>query len=282
MPRAGAAKLSRGLAAVPEAEFMLPLGFPSDADIAARGYAYEPVRIWKDTPCALNMETELPPDLARYLRLRHRLGLFRIDPARQREVFRCAPSQDTLGYQPVIDFHDAYPLHMLNLASIRDLESKIQKDQAIQRLDARRFRGNIVISGPDAYDEDDWKLVRFKTSPSGGGDQLSSLFDVSCHTVRCKLPNVDPSTGIRHKSEPDRALRKYREIDPGAPKAGCLGMQLCPVFPESAAAEPLQSTLQAGMEIEVLRRGSHFYLAQGQGQKQGEAQVADKQHNGTP
>lgn len=33
---------------------------------------------------------------------------------------------------------------MLSLTSIRALEAKIQKDQFIQRLDARRFRANII------------------------------------------------------------------------------------------------------------------------------------------
>ncbi|KAF4513487.1 hypothetical protein G6O67_000753 [Ophiocordyceps sinensis] len=258
-----AAKLSRGLRAVPETDLLLPLDFPSSDDITDRGYEYEPVKIWKDTPCALNMERELPPELARYLGVKNRLGLFRMDPANRRQVFRCAPREDALGYQPVIDFHDAYPLHMLSLTSIRDLESKIQKDQSIQHLDARRFRGNIIISGAEAYDEDDWKSVQFK-QPAGGNKTPPSVFDVSCRTVRCKLPNVDPATGVRHRLEPDHALRKHREIDPGAPKAGCLGMQLCPVFERSDVPEHLQSVLEVGMEVDVLRRGAHLYMGQGQ------------------
>ncbi|KAM4056850.1 MOSC domain-containing protein [Hirsutella rhossiliensis] len=274
-----AAKLSRGLSAVPEMELMLPLDFPSSDDITARGYKYEAVKIWKDTPCALNMERELPPELARYLGLKHPLGLFRMDPANQRQVFRCAPHKDALGYQPVIDFHDAYPLHMLSLTSIRDLETKIQKDQAIQHLDARRFRGNIIISGAEAYDEDDWKSVQFTQPADGRGNETPpSVFDVSCRTVRCKLPNVDPATGIRHRLEPDHALRKHREIDSGAPKAGCLGMQLCPVFHPSGAPEHLQTVLEVGMQVHVLQRGAHYYV--GQGQQQKEPQVPDKKHNG--
>ncbi|RDA90884.1 hypothetical protein CP533_3238 [Ophiocordyceps camponoti-saundersi (nom. inval.)] len=250
------AKLSRGLRAFPEKEFLLPLDFPSTTDITALGYEHAAVKIWKDTPHALNMERELPVELARYLGVKHRLAIFRMDPTKQREVFRCAPPKDELGYQPIIDFHDAYPLHLLNLNSIRDLETKIQKDESIQRLDAQRFRGNIIISGAEAYDEDDWKSVRFKGRQ---GASLSSVFDVSCRTVRCKLPNVDPATGIRHKVEPDRAIRKYREVDAGAPKMGCLGMQLCPLFPESEKAEQLQSVLEVGMEVEPQQRGSHFY-----------------------
>ncbi|KND93189.1 hypothetical protein TOPH_02240 [Tolypocladium ophioglossoides CBS 100239] len=179
------AKLSRGLGAVPEREFMLPLEFPSKSDIATRGYEFANVKIWKDAPCALNMQRELPPELARYLGVKHRLGLFRMDPANQRRVFRCAPRRDVLGYQPVIDFHDAYPLHMLSLTSIHALEAKIQKDQFIQRLDARRFRANIIISGAEEYDEDHWRSVQFKRMHGHDvSKEAPSVFDVSCRTVR--------------------------------------------------------------------------------------------------
>ncbi len=37
-----------------------------------------------------------------------------------------------------------YPLHLLNLASVQDLDSKIAKDKDLQQLDARRFRSNII------------------------------------------------------------------------------------------------------------------------------------------
>ncbi|PFH60939.1 hypothetical protein XA68_18514 [Ophiocordyceps unilateralis] len=273
-----AAKLSRGLRAVPEKEFILPLNYPSAQDVAALGYKHDAVKIWKDTPSALNMERELPVELARYLGVRHRLAIFRMDPTRQREVFRCAPPKDSLGYQPIIDFHDAYPLHLLSLTSIRHLESNIKKDESIQRLDARRFRGNIIISGAEAYDEDDWKSVRFKGGACRGND-ASSVFDVSCRTVRCKLPNVDQATGVRHRAEPDRAIRKYREVDPGAPKMGCLGMQLCPVFPQSETPEQLQSMLEVGMEVDVLQRGPHhYYWTDQKGERPEAAQTEKAQH----
>lgn len=100
------AKLSRGLQAEPEKEFMLPVSFPSDQDIKACGYTFANVKIWNDVIFALNVETELPPELAQYLGVQHRLGLFRMDPSKRREVFRNAQRKSELGYQPVVDFHD--------------------------------------------------------------------------------------------------------------------------------------------------------------------------------
>ncbi|KAK2591641.1 hypothetical protein QQS21_010655 [Conoideocrella luteorostrata] len=254
-----AAKISRGLGAVPEKEFILPLEFPSKKDIESRRYQFEDVKIWVDVTQGLNMSRDLPPELATYLGAKYRLGLFRADPSNRREVFRCAPPEETLGYQSVVDFQDAYPVHLLNLTSIRALESQIQKDERIQCLDACRFRGNILVSGAEPYDEDEWRTVQFK-NPENCEDM--STFDVPCRTVRCKLPNVDPATGIRHKLEPDHALRKYRDIDEGAPKMGCLGMQLCPIFPNASPSEQLNSYVEVGMDVDVIERGSHHYLKQ--------------------
>jgi hypothetical protein len=116
-----------------------------------------------------------------------------------------------------------------------------------------------------------------------GSETTSSRFDVSCRTTRyvaflsgsffcpikevvntgsfrCKLPNVDPSTGVRHRVEPDRSLRKYRAIDKGASGLGCMGMQLCPLFETPSGLEKRQSVLEVGMTLNILEKGSHFHL----------------------
>lgn len=74
------------------------------------------------------------------------------------------------------------------------------------------------------------------------------------------MPNIDQDTGARHRVEPDRALRKHRNVDPGAPVHGCLGMQLCPIFPDPSAVEDLELEIEVGMEIQVLERGEHSYI----------------------
>ncbi|KAG5950422.1 hypothetical protein E4U53_005102 [Claviceps sorghi] len=254
-----ATKLSRGWSAVPEKQCLLAMDFPSQMEIEARSYEFAHVKIWADVSRALNMSKDLPPQLATYLGAKHQLALFRSDPSCRRKVFGCAPRRETLGYQPVVDFHDAYPIHLLNMSSIQALESLIQKDESIQSLNPRRFRGNIIVSGVEEYDEDEWKSVLFRNSSM---PEESSHFDVSCRTVRCKLPNVDPATGVRHNVEPDRSLRTYRDVDDGAPRMGCLGMQLCPIFPDASTPARLESYVEVGMGVEVLERGPHKYLKQ--------------------
>ncbi|EHK22352.1 uncharacterized protein TRIVIDRAFT_27811 [Trichoderma virens Gv29-8] len=255
------AKLSRGLGATPEKEFMLSIDFPSPNEIKAAGYHYEDTLFFSKSIHALNLKNEVPPELGVYLGVAVPISIFMVDPAQRREVFRNAPRKDDVGYQPVIDFQDAYPLHLLNLTSVRALESKVQKDENLKFLDARRFRPNIIVSGLKEYDEDDWRRIEFSQPPQSATVKVSgSVFDVSCRTVRCKLPNVDPATGIRHKVEPDNSLRKYRNIDEGAPKSGCFGMQLSPIFSKTDDPEDLELSLEVGMEIKVLQRGPHLAL----------------------
>jgi hypothetical protein len=90
-----------------EKVFTLPIEFPSEADIQAKGYKFEDVKIWNEATTALNMIAAVPPELEKYLGVKHPLGLFRMDPSKRREVFRCAPKREEVGYQPVVDFHDA-------------------------------------------------------------------------------------------------------------------------------------------------------------------------------
>ena len=68
------------------------------------------------------------------------------------------------------------------------------------------------------------------------------------------LPNVNPATGVRHGSEPNRTLKEIRRIDQGDPLNACLGMQMVPM------AE--FSKIKVGEEITVLEEGEHFYIKQ--------------------
>ncbi|TGO32843.1 hypothetical protein BHYA_0285g00120 [Botrytis hyacinthi] len=226
---------------VPEKQFRVPFD-PSPVQIEKAGYTVEKMTIWKETVDALNVEIEIPEELRYYLGISNKLGLFRVNSAKPREVFRNAPSKEELGYQPVTGFQDAYPIHLINLASIRDVESKMPKVKGAPRLSAGQFRANLIITGPPAYHEDDWRRIKIGFYE----------YDVSCRTVRCKMPNVNQETGVRHPSEPDKTLRTFRAIDEGAGKnLGCLGMQLVPTTKDGA--------LRVGDEITVLEVGEHHY-----------------------
>lgn len=73
---------------------------------------------------------------------------------------------------------------------------------------------------------------------------------------------MDPDSGVRHGVEPDHSLRKHRDVDEGASKKGCLGMQLCPMFDDTRKYEDMELRLEVGMTVEILERGSHYYINQ--------------------
>lgn len=239
-----------------ERSFQVPLSPPPDN---LPSYPCKPVRIWKDSPIAYNYAIHIPPSLHTYL-ASDTLTLFRANPSHHREIFRCAPPKETLGFQTVTDFADAYPIHLLTLSSVRDVASRCVAD--IPRLSIRRFRANIIVQGPAAFEEDQWKKIVI-----GGVGEGVEVHTV-CRTVRCRLPNVDPDTGLRHPCEPDRTLRGYRRIDPGCLAYACLGMQLVPAvesecllcFGGLVADSAVGFRVSVDDPISVLEIGEHFYI----------------------
>lgn len=198
-------------------------------------YPTNPMKIWKDSPTSIDMGIHLPEDFKTYLQLKKPMTLFRTDPDHYREVYRCAPRKEQIGYQPITGFADAYPIHLLNLASVHDVGQMVAN--TLPRFSSRRFRCNIVVTGPGAYDEDDWKRIRVRPrgvryQPSADSKESAEGVEIycACHTVRCRLPNVDPDTAHRHPVEPDKTLKRTRCIDEGDPKNACLGLQLVPAI----------------------------------------------------
>ncbi|KAI9678344.1 MAG: hypothetical protein M1817_006290 [Caeruleum heppii] len=224
-----------------EMTFRVPLN-PDQITTAQQAYPIERLTIWKDSPEALNMSRHVPPEFRDFIGVKTDLGLFRLLPGKERDVFRCAPRKETMGWQPITGFADAYPLHILNLASVRDLEAKLSPNSP--RLSALRFRPNIIVTGPPAYAEDAWKKIVI------GHHE----FFVACRTARCRLPNTDPETGEKHAVEPDKTLKRFRRIDEGAGEHACLGMQMVPATQHG--------TIKVGDVVDVLETGDHFYIRQ--------------------
>ncbi|KAI9368710.1 hypothetical protein BJX61DRAFT_203683 [Aspergillus egyptiacus] len=225
-------------------------------------YAVTDVKIWKDNPLAYDYGQHIPDSFRRFLCPEgpgkgRALTLFRVNPTSHRQIYRNAPRKEDLGFQPVTGFADAYPLHILSLASVRDVAERCKG--AIPQLSIRRFRANIILQGPGAFVEDQWKRIRISPSTptssalvgKNDGDEGTIVYTV-CRTIRCKLPNVDPDTGIRHPSEPDRTLKGYRRIDEGDLTNACLGMQGVPGVQESR--------IRVGDVVSVLETGKHRYI----------------------
>jgi uncharacterized protein YcbX len=244
--------------AEPVVEFRVPFNPPKDR-IKSKGYKSQELKIWKDAPQTLDMASEV--DSETLAKLKYTLGtsnpvtLFRIDPEKPRPVMKNAPKAADVGFQTTIGMQDSYPLHIMNLASVHDIATKLPRQPAPYHLvtpllNALRFRANIYITGPPAFHEDNWTKARI-TSPSSAFSNHGPVdLHIACRTTRCKLPNVDPETGVADQNEPLSTLRKYRIIDDGS-KNPVLGMQVVPLS---------EGQVRIGDYVEVVETGEHFFI----------------------
>jgi MOSC domain-containing protein len=111
--------------------------------------------------------------------------------------------------EDLLNLSDAGPVLLTSTASLTTLNRWIDQtaaDRAEPRPDPlpmERFRPNIVVDGaPEAFLEDDWKLVR-------AGD-VEMRFGEHCD--RCVLPTIDPRT-LASSKEPTRTLALHRQWD---------------------------------------------------------------------
>lgn len=93
-------------------------------------------------------------------------------------------------------------LHIVNLASVRDLERI-----AGRPIDPLRFRANIYLDGAEP-----WAEFKWLGAPIGvGGVQLK----VEKRTQRCDATNVDPATAVRDLALPALLQRTFGHSDFG-------------------------------------------------------------------
>lgn len=93
-------------------------------------------------------------------------------------------------------------LHIVNLASVRDLERVTGRP-----VDPLRFRANIYIDGFQPWQEFEW----LGKTLEAGATELS----VFTRTERCDATNVDPATGARDMSIPNLLHRQWGHTDFG-------------------------------------------------------------------
>lgn len=93
-------------------------------------------------------------------------------------------------------FADGFPMLFISEESLSDLNQRLDND-----VDMRRFRPNVVISGCDAYAEDQLSVF------SIAGVSMKGVKPCS----RCPMPMVDPDLGKRVGQEPIATLSKYRK-----------------------------------------------------------------------
>lgn len=96
-----------------------------------------------------------------------------------------------------ITFNDVFPIHLISVESVEDLNKKLDNP-----IEINRFRPNIIVSGVKPYEEETWKWITI-------GD---CEFEVISKTGRCSLITIDPITTEKNKQqEPLRTLSTYKK-----------------------------------------------------------------------
>jgi uncharacterized protein len=146
------------------------------------------VVIWEDE-CQVHDCGDMPAKwLSEFLHIDCRLVYFPEDENRLIDQVYASSDDHTA-------FSDGFPVLLTSQASLNDLNSKLAKSVPMSR-----FRPNLVVTGCDAFAEDNWRVIRI-------GD-LTMRVVKPCS--RCVIPTIDTSTG-KKSSEPIKTLSQYRK-----------------------------------------------------------------------
>jgi uncharacterized protein YcbX len=148
------------------------------------------VQIWNDRCDSERVGEAADTWLGEFLGLACHLVRFP-DAARRQVDTRYARPGDQVG------FADGFPLLLISQASLDGLNARLQ-----DRVDMRRFRPNLVVSGCEAHAEDGWRRLRI--------GELE--FEVAKPCSRCPIPGIDPDTAQRGP-EVLKVLAQYRRGD---------------------------------------------------------------------
>lgn len=130
-----------------------------------------------------------------------------------------------------VSFADGYPLLLTTEESLAALNDQVLAAAATGRdpLPMARFRPSVVVSGVEAWAEDDWRRIRIGPA----------VFRAVKGCARCVITTIDPDTAVRER-EPIASLARTRRWD----GATWFGVNL---IPDTAGA-----TIHVGDRVEVL------------------------------
>jgi uncharacterized protein YcbX/ferredoxin len=152
--------------------------------------SYHPVTVWDDTLQAQVGDPAWDAWFSDYLHTDCRLVYFGQQSHRLTRK----------GHQPVA-FADGYPLLLTSMASLADLNCRLE-----QPIGMNRFRPNLVIDGDVPFGEDSWQRIRIGTIE----------FDVVKPCSRCVFTTVDPDTGrVDPGRQPLATLQNFRRNPAG-------------------------------------------------------------------
>lgn len=133
------------------------------------------VRVWSDTVVAGDCGEDIAAWLSGYLERPCRLVC--ITATTHRVV-----DQDFANTTDTVGFADGFPTLVTSKESLDQFNANLESN-----IDMRRFRPNIVVSGCDAFDEDNWKAI-----------QIGNIeFKLVKPCSRCIIPSINPDTAAK-------------------------------------------------------------------------------------
>lgn len=148
------------------------------------------VKIWQDECQAYDAGEEAAKWLSMALSIECRLVYFPDDEFRQIDLSYANKGEGTA-------FSDGFPILLISNASLNDLNARLANPITMQH-----FRPNLVVSGCNPFEEDNWKKIRIG----------NIVFRIVKPCSRCIIPNINIETAIR-ESEPIKTLSLYRKRD---------------------------------------------------------------------
>lgn len=160
---------------------------PLQVPLEEYGPATRQIQVWDDLCQAAPVSAEADAWFSRLLQTPCRLQ--RLTPETQRLVDTQYARQGE-----TVSFADAMPVLCLGEASLHDLNKRLE-----QPVPMNRFRPNMVFSGGNAFDEDQWQVFEAGTA------RMKAVKPCA----RCVVTTVDQQNG-RAGKEPLLTLARYR------------------------------------------------------------------------
>jgi uncharacterized protein YcbX len=151
------------------------------------------------------------------------------------EKFRRPVLKDAAQLGDILSFADGAPVLVTSEASLANLNDRILKNIG-EPVPMDRFRPNLVLSGCEAFAEDEWSSFR-----AG-----AVVFRQAGKSARCVVTTTDQLTGTRGK-EPLRTLARFRR-DPEEPSLVYFGANYI--------NESKRGTVTVGAKVEFADGGS--------------------------
>lgn len=191
-----------GLIGVEEHDGFLRFSHMSNStlDVAVDAFKFQfKVSVWGDEVGALKAEGQVNEWFSNILGIN--VLLVYMPESSFRQVDRAFAD-----YDQRVGFADGFPFLLISEASLVDLNSRLTTPVSMSR-----FRPNLVISGCEAFAEDQWKKIKI-------GD---IEFDLVKPCSRCIMTTIDESS-LKHGKEPLRTLATYRKNEFGV----CFGQNI--------------------------------------------------------